>query len=193
MTDSTFTVDLGALELREASNGAHELEGICVPFDRTTTKAGPRPERFKRGAFADLADPSKVRLTDENHARGRRPVGVGVAFEERSAGLWGRFRFYNTSQGRDAWENVREGTYGGLSVGFHAVADAIEGGVRSILRARLHHVSLVDDPAYDDAQVIAVRSAADEFAWLREPPKVTLDVRHDPDFTSLIARLNRTR
>jgi HK97 family phage prohead protease len=188
--ETTLTIPVDTLELRDA-DGVHELEGICVPYDRPTMKAGPRPEVFRRGAFATIAEAvGKVRLTDENHANGRRPVGIAEAFEERADGLWGRFRFYKTRQGADAYDNVREGTYGGLSIGFRAIVDDVVAGVRNVREARLHHVSLVDEPAYDDARIIAVR-AADEWAALRRVVELPLDVRHNPDFTSRIARLRR--
>lgn len=153
------------LELRRASDidGVHTLEGLCVPYGRTTLKAGfPRGERFVSGAFRDaVAGRAKVRLRDIHGANdNRRPVAVSTGFEETGDGLVGRFRFYNTPEGRGAWENVSEGTYGGLSVGFYAVKDrTASDGAREVLTARLHHVALVDEPAYEEAQILAVRAA----------------------------------
>jgi HK97 family phage prohead protease len=165
METETLTVDLGRLELRDADDGAHELDGVCVPYGVETRKAGPRPERFAAHAFAGVGAQTKIRLVDENHAwKGRRPVGVAKALNDESHGLVGRFRFYDTPEGRSAFENVRAGTYGGLSIGFVAVREAIVAGVREITEATLHHVSLVDEPAYDDAQIIAVRGA-ERPAW----------------------------
>ena len=182
--ESTF-VPAAALETRSDDAGRHMLEGLCVPFDQITTKAGPRPERFVRGAFGGLdASSARIRLTDYNHGKDRRPVGIASVLEERSVGLWGRFRFYDTPEGRAAFENVQEETYGGLSIGFVAREDAIVDGVREIRAATLHHVSLVDEPAYDDARIVAVRSALDEYAWLREP-RPALDVV-DPGWLSVL-------
>jgi HK97 family phage prohead protease len=192
--ETIFTVAVDTLEFRAADADTHILEGICVPWDRPTVKAGPRPEVFRRGAFPDLADArGKVRLIDENHAKGRRPVAVGDAFEDRAAGLWGRFRFYRTDEGRNAYANVVENTYGGLSIGFHALREEMRAGVRNVIAARLHHVSLVDDPAYDDAQITAVRAADPlaEFADLLRKPTLPLDVRQDWEFTTRMARLRR--
>lgn len=151
------------LEVREV-NGHHELIGVSVPYNRVTDKTpGRKPELFRAGAFATaIAAAPKIRLIDENHQLGRRPAGVALALEERSgdqACLWSHWRFYNTPEGRAAAENALEGTYGGLSVGFMAVREQLVDGVREILEARLHHVSLVDEPAYDDAKILAVRGA----------------------------------
>jgi hypothetical protein len=150
------------LELRTATADPNTLDGVCVPYGRTTLKAGyPRGERFLAGAFADLPTTrAKIRLTDSHDDTGRRPIGVGVEFRDEAAGLWGRFRFYNTPEGRGGRENVAEDTYGGLSVGFLPVEERTgDDGAREIVKARLFHVSLVDEPAYDDARILAVRWA----------------------------------
>lgn len=179
-----IVVDLGRLELRDA-DGAHELEGLCVPYGVETRKVGPRPERFAPHAFAGITvAAAKIRLVDENHARlGRRPVGVARALKDEESGLVGRFRFYDTPEGRSAYENVLAGTYGGLSIGFIATREHFVSGVREITAAKLHHVSLVDEPAYDDAQIIAVRSARP--AWTTVHPN-TLDIREIPLLTPLM-------
>lgn len=180
----TAFVPAGQLETRE-SGGRHELEGLCVPFDQVTVKAGPQPEMFVRGAFAEIDAKvvGKIRLTDYNHSHERRPVGVATVLEERAPGLWGRFRFYDTPEGRSAYENVREETYGGLSIGFYPRAEEIRGGIRTITSAALHHVSLVDEPAYDDARIVSVRSALQDYDWLRNPHE-PIDV-DDPGWLSV--------
>jgi HK97 family phage prohead protease len=159
MPTETTTVPL---ELRRSTSDELTLEGLCVPYGVTSLKAGyPRGERFLPGAFADVDTRAKIRLTD-SHLEGdaRRPVGVGTAFRETPQGLWGGFRFYNTPEGRGARENVIEETYGGLSVGFVPIQVRTgEDGAREVVKARLFHVSLVDEPAYDDAKVLAVRAA----------------------------------
>jgi HK97 family phage prohead protease len=195
--ETTF-VPVDSLEARDAGAGVHELEGLCVPYDVPTTKAGPRPEVFRRGAFASVVTAAgKVRLTDNNHAGdSRRPVGVASelveAVRDGRAGLWGRFRFYNTPEGRAAFENVREETYGGLSIGFVSVREDVRDGVRNVLEARLHHVSLVDEPAYDDAQVVSVRSA-DRYSVFRNPPKVLLPADDVPLMAQLRRDMSRDR
>lgn len=159
MTEATVV----PLELRRS--GDRTLEGLCVPYGRTTLKAGhPKGERFLPGAFADLGAmtaQTRIRLTD-SHLEGeqRRPVGIGVSFREAEDGLYGAFRFYDTPEGRGARENVLEETYGGLSVGFVPVQEQRgSDGAREIVKAKLFHVSLVDEPAYEEARVLAVRSA----------------------------------
>jgi HK97 family phage prohead protease len=175
MTETTLV----PMELRRS--GDHTLDGVCVPYNVTTLKAGyPQGERFLPGAFADVASSRvKIRLTDVHDQTGRRPLGVATEFRDTDVGLIGSFRFYNTPEGRGGWENVVEETYGGLSVGFMPVDERRgEDGAREIVKARLFHVSLVDEPAYDDARVLAVRSATPDVSELLA---VTYDLDEFPD------------
>jgi HK97 family phage prohead protease len=162
------------LEVRETATDGdrHTLEALCVPYD-TPTFSVPHPggEVFARTAFTDLlAAPQtwpKVRLTD-SHIEKRRPVAKAIEFRQASDGLIGKFQFFNTPEGRGAWENVEEDTYGGLSVGFVALAEGrTASGAREVRSARLHHVSLVDEPAYKEARVLALRAATERDEELR--------------------------
>lgn len=182
------------LELRYANdNDDHYLEGLCVPYGRTTMKAGqPRGERFLPGAFASVAKIAarKVRLVDSHlDGPGNHPVGVGVDLAEHADGLHGRFRFYATVEGRAARERALEdGIYEGLSVGFVATGERRgSDGAREITAAQLHHVALVQEPAYDDAKVLAVRAAAtpDVTALLERRWSVS-DFPDAPDVVSLV-------
>lgn len=189
--ETTF-VPLDAVELRAGDDGRHFIEGICVPFDRPTDRAGSIPEMFTRGAFADLlASKARVKLTDYNHSMQRVPVGYSNAFEERSTGLWARFRLNKTPEGESARANAEEGVYRGLSVGFIPRAEERRNGVRVITAARLDHVSLVEDPAYDDAEILSVRSA-DDLAALRAafaPLDLVIDTRPRMSQTLLMTHL----
>jgi HK97 family phage prohead protease len=187
MTTETTTLPL---QLRAADDG-NSLDGLCVPYGVTSTKAGyPRGERFVVGAFSELVEErgagrSKIRLTDQHDETGRRPIGVGVEFREEPVGLFGRFRFYNTPEGRGGRENVMEETYGGLSVGFLPILTrTADDGAREVVKARLFHVSLVDEPAYDDARVLAVRSA---FPDVDKLLAITYDLDDLPDAPNLVS------
>jgi HK97 family phage prohead protease len=158
-----------ALELRElaTNDNRHTLEALCVPYETPTyavSVPGHRGEVFARGAFSGLLEAPqtwpKVRLTDSHvDTSQRRPVAKATDFVDTDAGLVGRFQFFDTPEGRGAWENVREGTYGGLSVGFVVVSERTRsGGLREVSDARLHHVSLVDEPAYREARILATRA-----------------------------------
>jgi HK97 family phage prohead protease len=187
--ETTTFVGLEPLEVRDVGEW-HELEGICVPYGIPSYKAiASGPELFRDGAFATATTAAdKVRLKDWNHAPARPSVGVARVLEERSAGLWGRFRFYGTKTAGEAFENVREGVYRGLSVGFTSIREQQVAGRREILEARLHHVSLVEEPAYEDAKVLQLRGALVELEHLRRPP---VNIEVDEDDTPMLVRVRR--
>ena len=175
---TTMPVDL---EVRDAGNGAHELEGICVPYNVPTMKAGPSPEIIRPGAFASAVRvPEKIKLYGNNHDRKARPLGKAQDLEERADGLYGRFRFFKTTGANDAYEEIRDGGYGGLSIGFVAKKHRQTATGREVLEAHLHHVSLVDDPAYEGAELLAVRHAEPrDYAFFRTAPTITIALSED--------------
>lgn len=183
------------IELR-SEDDRHYIEGYAVPWGKITDRA-PMRECFERGAFADLVSSrAKVKLTDYNHSRDRVPVGYSSAVEDRAEGLWMRFRLNRTPEGRSALENSLEDVYQGFSVGFIARADDIRDGVRHVTSARLDHVSLVTEPAYADAKILAVRGAelADDLSrWrnLAAPRNLTIDTRDRVPQNLLMTKVHR--
>lgn len=191
----TTYIALDGLELR-AENDRHILEGICVPYLTPTTLAGPEPEQFAPGTFADLVSShARVKLTDYNHSDKRVPVGASLLFEERSAGLWGRFRLNNTPEGESARANAAEGVYQGLSIGFYPRAEELRAGVRTVTSAHLDHVSLVEQPAYVDARIMALRNADALAAWraIAAPPTFVIDMHRRESQTLLMSKLRPER
>lgn len=184
---------------QRSEGNRHYIEGICVPYGRVTNRVGPVPEIFERGAFAELvASGAKVKLTDYNHSRQRVPVGYSEKFEERATGLWSRFRLNQTPEGESARANAQEGVYQGLSVGFIPHREEMREGVRHVTAARLDHVSLVEDPAYLEAEILAVRGAQDGLAayqWMLRVPDMSLPLDTAPreGFTIAITRLRSRR
>lgn len=183
MTNSTgFTLDIRRA-YTDRKTDRHMVDLLCVPWDAVSMLTEHRHgEMFRRGAFhALVTNPQawpKIRLTDSHAPMSeRRPVAKAVEFSDEPDGLWARFQMFDTPTGREAWENLSEGTYGGASIGFEATeATPGVGGVREIRAAKLHHVSLVDEPAYQEAKVLALRRAIgtnaddDLRAWFREHP-----------------------
>lgn len=154
------SVPLSDMEIRTVED-KHYIEGICVPWETRTDRVEV-PEMFERGAFADLVSSgARVKLIDYNHDDKRIPVGYSTMIEDRDAGLWARFKINDTPEGDSAIRNTREQVYEGLSIGFLARGERTVNGVRHVTSARLHHVSLVEDPAYKEAKILAVRSAHD--------------------------------
>ena len=184
------------IELRREDDDTHYVEGYAVPWGQITDRT-PTPECFERGAFSTLiGSGTKVKLTDYNHSRDRIPVGYASTYEERAEGLWMRFRLNDTPEWDSALRNTRAEVYQGFSVGFIARADEVRNGVRHVKSAWLDHVSLVTEPAYTDAKILAVRNASnvDDLARWRAaatPRTLTIDMGERKSQNLVMTRFNR--
>lgn len=147
----TFTL---ALEERE---DGRTLTGVVMPYG-TEAKIGSYTETFRRGAFAD-ADPAQVPLLAQ-HDRDRLPIGRATSFAEDDAGLTAELRVSQTAAGDDVLALIRDGAVTGLSVGFVPVENAWNTARTRVerVRARLVELSVTAFPAYEGAQILAVRT-----------------------------------
>lgn len=122
------------------------------------------PDQFVRGAWTRSIEDHKrrgnrqVRLKDMH---GRTIGGFPIeSVREDGVGLYavGEINL-ETQQGREAYSLVKQGVLTDFSVGYNAVEDRIEGGVRKIYVAHLWESSIVDEPANQSARILEVKAA----------------------------------
>lgn len=162
MIDISTRFQEGDLEIR--SDG-RTVFGIACPYDSPTTihEWGiSYTESFTRGAFDEaIASPGKVKFLSQ-HNRADQPLGRTLTLREDAKGLYGEFRFSNTRAANDVLELVRDGAIDGFSVGFSAISprnsDILNGSHVVRTAVKLHEISMVTFPAYQDAQAAGVRS-----------------------------------
>lgn len=144
------------------------IVGRVVPYGERTN-VGFYTEEVARGCFTEsLVVMAKVPLL-WSHEQGQLPVGVADEWEDRSDGLWARFRVSGNPLAQTIAGETRDGFIGGLSVGFVPeesrwtyVSDwdpdvgKLDHVVRT--RARLLEVSLTPTPAYVGAIVTDVEA-----------------------------------
>lgn len=120
------------------------------------------PDQFVPGAWAEsLAEHRargnrQVRLKDMH---GRTIGGFPIeTVREDDRGLFGVGEINLVSQlGREAFSLARQGVLTDFSVGFSAVDDTVEGGLRLIRKAILWEGSIVDEPANQAARITEVK------------------------------------
>lgn len=145
------------------------IAGIAVPFgsvSRPVMFGGKaRRHRFERGAFTRTISErgTKVRLFAE-HDRGRFPIGKAATLAEVAGGLRVAFTVADTSDGNDALALVRDGFVSAFSVGVTPIGVREDGDVLVHTEARLDEVSLVSEPAFEDA--VAAAFGADSIIGL---------------------------
>lgn len=141
------------------------IEGLAVPLDhpqlvsddgRTTYT-----ESWDRAAFNDQLrhgnNIGRVRFTYDHLDGLTNWLGKAVDLVAEPDGLHGVWRVDDTETGDVALYKAGSGQLTGLSVGARPDESVTRGDVVARVRAWLYHVSLVEDPAFDLAQVAAVR------------------------------------
>lgn len=158
---------LTALEIRKAGDG-RTVRGLAAPFNAPATIqdwSGSFVETILPGAFSrtirERGDRVKFRV---EHADGAVwPIGRATSLTEESVGLVAELRVSNTTAGNDALELIRDGVLTGLSIGFRVPPGGDSWSPnrsrRDLHEIRLLEVSVVGEPAYSEAKVLAVRSA----------------------------------
>ena len=111
-------------------------------------RASDRPEVFLDGALTWAKNGIVI---TEQHNRQAPILRAVPVLEGRAVKI--SQKFPNTTRGRDAAENVRNGLFTGLSIEFRAQAETYVGSERRISRAQLFAASLVDSPSYSGSQV----------------------------------------
>ena len=141
------------------------IRGISVPFDSPTFIRSPLEgefwEEFQRGSFAKTISESPKGFTFNilHDRRTRLPIGVSVETREDARGLYQEFKVSETEAGNEVLALARDGVPLGLSIGFAPVKDKWSPDKSRVWRTevKLKETSVVNEPAYAEAQVIGVR------------------------------------
>jgi HK97 family phage prohead protease len=150
------------LEIRDKAK-ERIIAGISVPYDTPTfirERGYEYWEEFQKGAFAksiqEASNPFKLNIL---HDRQRMPIGVALVTREDAKGLYQEFRVSRTSTGDEVMALLEDSVPLGLSIGFAPVKQRGTEHEGRVWRteAALKETSVVNEPAYADAQVIGVR------------------------------------
>lgn len=139
------------------------VSGYLATWDADSGGIFGVPDQFVRGAFANSLQ--------EHRARGNRQIRLkdlhgrvigGFPIEtalEDDVGLFGVGHVnLQTQLGKEAFSLAKQGVLTDFSVGFTAVDDKIDGGVRIISEAVLWEASIVDEPANMNARILEVKA-----------------------------------
>ena len=154
-------VEVAGFEIREDDDG-HHLVGIVAPFG-ALYDAGAYLERFAPTAFDKTIRERGTRVALlEQHATDRMPIGRAMTWEKTNDGLIADFLLARTQRAEEARTLAMDGFVTGFSVGFIPVRTRnleMNGkALRERVEVRLDHVGFVRNPAYQEAQLLSVRS-----------------------------------
>jgi HK97 family phage prohead protease len=172
-------------ELREVEQDGRFLRGRAAPLG-SYRDVGPYLERLDPAMFDQTlqqrGDHIPLMMT---HDHENLPIGSAPVWEKSDDELIGTWRFDSRAAAREAYRLADERVLTGLSVGFlpgKARGSSIvekRDGVTYVDRraARLLEVSLVAIPAYEDAHVLALRTAGAAALEPYRRPRLEASVR----------------
>lgn len=119
-------------------------------------------EEWAHGVFRTALQPAnagrvKLNYTHNDDTDLRYWVGRTMLLEERPDGLYGEWKVDDSPVGDAVLAKVRDGQLPGLSVSAVVLANRMRGEVKVRTQAQLRHVALVEQAAFSDALVTAVR------------------------------------
>jgi phage head maturation protease len=158
---------------------------IAVPWNQPAVvnhRGQTWTELFRPGAFNNLdnIDPDTIRVNREHNRADA--IGEVVSFDPYDPrGLIAVIRVVRTARGDDTLGLAAEDCLSArVGFGVHHGGEILDRftRTRTITRAFLDHLALVQAAAYDGAQVLGVRSAVDRY--LADPVIVWAQLRTDP-------------
>lgn len=153
----------GRLEVKLAEPGVETATKTFEGYGAVFGNQDHASDVIAPGAFSKTLSEHKAAGTLPamffNHDAWSMPIGVWTALEEDEYGLKANGVFLDTVAGRDAYTAVKAGAVSGLSIGFFVTDFSFEGGVRTILEAKLLEISVVTFPCNERARVSDVKSA----------------------------------
>lgn len=154
-----------------AAEGKREFTGIAVPYNDEIEYFdyfdGTEREAFEPGAIAN-AEGCKV------FWRHNEVIGVVTGHRDTKAGWEIDGKISDTTLGRDAYALLQDGAITQLSIGFEPLEHRItEDGLKVWTKVRAREVSLVPNPAYENALISGIRNEQKE----NSPMDITAQVK----------------
>lgn len=156
-------------QLVDVSFAERTIELIVIPYE-TRTLVGYQGrmvyESISRGAFDGIERRANRVRVNREHER-MQTIGRAVAFHpSRDEGLVSELKIAKTPLGDETLELAADGCLD-ASAGFMPMPGSMQWQDRSayrVTKAWLGHIAMTSEPAYEDARVLAVRSAGNQAA-----------------------------
>ena len=150
----------------EASDSERKvIAGKIVPFGEVgNTSVGPVV--FTKGSIK-IGDPGKIKMLMQH--KNDKPIGRMQKFQEAEDGIYAQFKISSSMQGSDALILASEGLIDGLSVGVEVTGSKQTKDYLMVTAATLKEVSLVETPAFANANVTKVAASENEADSTNQP------------------------
>ena len=132
------------------------VEGVALRYGDEAKVPGGR-ETIAKGAFNPLGDIVLNIMHERDRPLAR--TGGNLRIDDGDE-LRVRAELPNTRDADDALELIRSGVYRGLSIEMRVLDESIDGDLRTVRKARLVGIGIVDKPAYQTS--VATRGFSDK-------------------------------
>jgi HK97 family phage prohead protease len=141
------------------------IAGKIVPYESVgNTSAGPVV--FAKDSI-DIGDPGKIKMLMQHKAD--KPIGRMQKFNKAEDGIYASFKISASMQGSDALVLAAEDLISGMSVGVEVIKSSQKKDYIYVTKAQLKEVSLVESPAFTEAQVTKVAASEGEADATNQP------------------------
>ena len=155
-----MTLELRFCEFRAEGD---TLEGVAIRYGDEAV-IGPFRERFEPGSVT--ISPDAIANLQHDRAKPVCRIGAGLAFRDSASELCAVMTLPDTVYGREARELVAAKILRGFSLEFRAQEDAWEGQTRTVKRALVTGLGIVDIPAYRESEIATRQAVMDAFTGL---------------------------
>ena len=144
--------------LESADTERRIIAGKIVPYESVgSTSAGP--VMFAKDSI-EIGDPGKIKMLMQHKAD--KPIGRMQKFQKAEDGIYASFKISASMQGSDALTLAQENLISGMSVGVDVIKSSQKKDYIYVTKAQLKEVSLVESPAFTEAQVTKVAASEGE-------------------------------
>ena len=145
-------------QIEAADTERRVIAGKIVPFEEVgNTSVGKVV--FAKGSI-EIGDPGKIKMLMQHSAE--KPIGRMQKFNQAEDGIYASFKISASMQGQDALVLASEQLIDGLSVGVDVNKSVQKKDYLYVTSAILKEVSLVESPAFSNAQVTKVAASENE-------------------------------
>lgn len=158
-----FAFEIKAVQEDGFFSGYGSVFGVVDSYDDIVAQGA------FQASLADWAKRGKLPAMLWQH-RASEPIGIYTKMQEDNIGLYVEGQLaVKTTAGKDAYELLKMGAVGGLSIGFVVRDDSWDRvtGVRTLRQVDLWEVSLVTFPANQQAQVTDIKSTGSQIKLLQ--------------------------
>ena len=145
-------------QIQSADGERRVIAGKIVPFE-TPGNTSVGKVVFAKGSI-DVGDPGKIKMLMQH--RNDKPIGRMQRFNEEEDGIYASFKISASMQGQDALVLAAEDLISGMSVGVEVIKSQQKKDYIYVTKAQLKEVSLVESPAFTEAQVTKVAASEGE-------------------------------